>query len=390
MAEKKTYKNKIKNNSNPEFSLGIEEEYFLVDAETRKLITETPKGFFEACQADLGDQVTPEFLQCQIEIGTKVCRTAAEAGEELKRLRRAVIKHAEDFGIRVMAASTHPFPLQANGKHTQKARYNQLANDLQAVVRRLQISGMHIHCGLSADDDLRIDLMGQVSYILPHLLSLTTSSPFWHGENTGLKSYRLSVWDEMPRTGLPESFNSYSEYMRHIDALVNTGVIEDASKLWWDIRPSVRYPTLEMRISDVCTRVEDAVCVAALYQCWLHMLYRLKKDNMKWRLYANMLLNENRWRAQRYGIDEGLIDFGDNCIEPFVNLVDEMLYILHEDAQTLDCVAEIRHARNILTNGTSAHRQVQTYEQAIQNGHSVDDALIAVVDAIVADSKHGL
>lgn len=374
---------------NPTFTLGIEEEYLLVDLQTRELITKTPKGFLAACQAELGDQVTPEFLQCQIEIGTRVCRTARAARDQLKYLRSVIIAQAAKFDIAVIAVSTHPFSLSEVTRHTPKARYNQLADDLQAVVRRLQICGMHIHCGLD-DDDLRIDLMGQVSYILPHLLSLTTSSPFWHGENSGLKSYRLAVWDEMPRTGLPEYFESYSEYVRHVDVLIKTGVIEDATKIWWDIRPSARYQTLEIRISDVCTRIDDAVCIAALYQCWLHRLWRMKKDNMRWRRYANMLINENRWRAQRYGIDEGLIDFGENCIEAFPDLVEEMLSLTAEDAEALDCVTEVARAREILQHGTSAHRQISNYQQALQAGKDKQQALIYVVDELIKDTQFGL
>lgn len=373
----------------PDFTLGIEEEYMLVDLQTRELISKVPAGFFEDCHSELGEQVTREFLQCQIEIGTRVCKNTLEAREELRSLRKAIIDTAKKYDIGVIAASTHPFSASDIVRHTEKPRYEQLADDLQAVVRRLQICGMHIHCGLN-DDDLRIDFMGQVSYILPHLLSLTTSSPFWHGQNSGLKSYRLAVWDEMPRTGLPEHFDSYSEYMRHVDILVQTGVIEDATKVWWDIRPSARYQTLEMRISDVCTRIDDAVAVAAVYQCWLHMLYRLKKYNMRWREYSQMLVNENRWRAQRYGIDKGLIDFGSGIIKPYHDLIEEMIDLLSEDAEILGCQKELLHIRDIVKNGTSAHRQVRSYETALANGASEKAALIAVVDDLLLDTQHGL
>lgn len=376
--------------SKPTFTIGIEEEYLLVDADTRELITQTPVGFFEACQAELGNQVSPEFLQCQIEIGTHVCQTASAAKAELQRLRSALVNHAERYGMRLMAASTHPFSIPSDSRHTPKERYNQLANDLQAVVRRLQISGMHIHCGLGDDDDLRVDFMSQASYVLPHFLALTTSSPFWMGENTGLKSYRLAVWDEMPRTGLPEHFDSYGEYLRHVEVLKHAGVIEDASKIWWDIRPSNHYQTLEMRICDVCTRIDDAVCVAALYQCWLHRLWRLKKDNMRWRRYTNMLVNENRWRAQRYGLGKGLIDFGSDSIKTFDKLIVEMLEMLAEDAEALNCIDEVNHISNIFANGTSAHRQVQVFEQALHQGESKQAALIAVVDDLVEQTKAGL
>ncbi|PIE45012.1 MAG: carboxylate-amine ligase [Gammaproteobacteria bacterium] len=374
----------------PEFTLGIEEEYLLIDADSRALIVETPKGFLDACKAELGDQVSPEFLQCQVEIGTRICRTAAEAKSELMHLRRVIIDTAKAFDMQVIAASTHPFSHAEESKHTPKTRYQQLALDLQAVVRHLQISGMHVHCGLGDNDDLRIDFMEQVAYILPHLLALTTSSPFWGGENTGLKSYRLAIWDQMPRTGLPGHFESYGEYQRYVNVLVKTGVIEDATKIWWDIRPSDRYPTLEMRISDICTRVEDAVCIAAIYQCWLHMLWRLKKDNMKWRRYSRMLINENRWRAQRYGIDQGLIDFGEQCIESFPDLIEEMQGVLLEDAQLLDCVDEVQHARTILANGTSAHRQVAVYQQALASGKNKEAALVDVVDSLIRDTQYGM
>lgn len=373
----------------PSFTIGIEEEYMLVDLTTRELIHEVPDGFFADCKQELGEQVTPEFLQCQIEIGTKVCQTASEAKNELKRLRRCIIEKAAKYDIGVIAASTHPFTLPEGTKHTPKERYNQLADDLQAVVRRLQICGMHIHCGLD-NDDLRIDMMGQASYILPHILALTTSSPFWHGENTGLKSYRLAVWDEMPRTGLPERFESFSEYQRHIEVLTDVGVIEDASKIWWDIRPSTRYQTLEMRISDVCTRINDAVCIAAIYQCWLHMLFRLRTHNMKWRQYSRMLVNENRWRAQRYGIDQGLIDFGATKVKGFPELVDEFIELLAEDAAMLGCETELQYVRDIVNNGTSAHRQIKAYETALAANKDNKSALISVVDHLIKDTQTGL
>ncbi|MPV86315.1 carboxylate-amine ligase [Ostreibacterium oceani] len=376
-------------NTSPPFTIGIEEEYLLVDSTSRALIKEMPAGFLAACEKALGDQVAPEFLQCQIEIGTRICQNAPAAKKELMQLRQTLIEIAKDYNISIVAASTHPFSMPGTLKHTEKTRYDQLAHDLQAVVRRLQISGMHVHCGID-DDDLRIDMMGQTAYILPHLLALSTSSPFWHGENTGLKSYRLAVWDEMPRTGLPERFDSYKEYQRHVDVLVHANVIEDASKIWWDIRPSANYKTLEMRISDVCTRIEDAICIAALYQCWLHMLFRLRKNNMRWRQYANMLINENRWRAQRYGIDKGLIDFGKTCEVPCTELIEEILALLAEDADILGCQTEITHARNILKNGTSAHRQVATYQAHIDAGDSEQAALIAVVDELITDTQHGL
>lgn len=373
----------------PAFTIGIEEEYMLVDRDSRNLIRETPSSMMPQCEALLEGRVSPEFLQCQIEVGTNVCDTIAEAREELAHLRRTVAAVADKHGLALIAASTHPFAESDTLKHTPKARYDQLADDLQGVVRRLLISGMHVHVGIG-DDELRIDLMGQVSYILPHLLALSTSSPFWRGHNTGLKSYRIAVWDEMPRTGLPEHFESFSEYTRHVNVLVSAGVIEDATKIWWDIRPSDRFPTLEIRIADICTRLEDGITIAALYLCWLRMLYRLRGKNQRWRRYLVMLVKENRWRAQRYGIDEGLIDFGRGEIVPYPDLMEEFIELIEEDAEALGCLQEVNHAKDIIRHGTSAHRQISTYEQALAEGKAETDALKAVVDMLIEDTLYGI
>lgn len=373
----------------PSFTVGIEEEYMLVDPETRHLIGETPASMLPRCEELLEGRVSPEFLQCQIEVGTSVCNTIAEARAELAHLRRTVSSVATEHGLALVAVST--FPLASPGvlKHTHKERYEQLAKDLQGVVRRLTISGMHVHVGID-DDELRMDLMGQVVYFLPHLLALSTSSPFWHGNNTGLKSYRIAVWDEMPRTGLPENFDSFSEYERHVKVLIDAGVIEDATKIWWDIRPSARFPTLELRINDICTRVDDGVAIAALYLCWLRMLYRLRRNNQRWRRYLTMLVKENRWRAQRYGIDEGLIDFGRGEIIPYVELFNEMMALIREDAEALGCVREVDHARKIVEEGTSAHRQIGVYEKALAAGQTQEEALKAVVDMLIEDTMYGI
>ena len=373
----------------PSFTVGIEEEYLLVDPETRNLITEAPPTMMSECEALLEGQVTPEFLQCQIEVGTRVSESLGGAREDLARLRRTVSHVARQHGLEMIAASTHPFAVWGQQKRTEKERYAIIAQDLQEVVRRLMISGMHIHVGIE-DADLRIDLMGQVIYVLPHLLALSTSSPFWEGHETGLKSYRIAVWNELPRTGLPEQFESFAEFQRHVDVMVGANLIEDGTKLWWDIRPSVRFPTLETRISDICTRLEDTICIAAIYRCWLHMLYRLRGNNQRWRRYSNMLVNENRWRAQRYGIDQGLVDFGRGEIVAYRELLEEILVLIREDAQHFDCVAEVEHARTILDRGTSAHWQIKTYQEAIAGGASDDDAFKAVVDMLVEETLHGL
>ncbi len=369
----------------PSFTVGIEEEYLLVDRTSRDLVQEVPSNFMQHCQQRLGDRVSPEFLQCQVEVGTPVCADMAEAREQLKSLRLSVSELAREHDMAMIAASTHPFAIWGQQKRTAKERYEIIERDLQEVVRRLMISGMHVHVGLD-DDETRIDLLGQVTYMLPHLLALSTSSPFWQGNPTGLMSYRISVWDEMPRTGVPDSFTSHGEFMRHVDVLVNAGIIEDGTKLWWDVRPSMRYPTLEMRISDLCTRMEDAICIAAIYRCWLHMLYRLRMNNQRWRRYSPMLINENRWRAQRYGIDQGLVDFGRGTIVPYRELLNEILALIGEDASELGCTAEIEHARVILERGTSAHRQVARYEQALADGAERMEALRAVVDLLIEET----
>lgn len=374
----------------PSFTIGLEEEYLLVDRETRELATEVPPDLVEDCGKRVREgQVTPEFLQSQIEVGTKVCDNVKEAAEELGHLRRLVADVADEYGLAPIAVSTHPLADWEQQKHTDKERYNVLARDMQAVARRLLICGMHTHVGID-DDELRIDLMGQISYFLPHLLALSTSSPFWRGEKTGLMSYRLAVFDELPRTGLPESFESFSEYERHLRIMTAAGLIEDASKIWWDVRPSARFPTLEMRIVDVCPRIEDGVTIAAIYLCLLRMLYRLKRDNQRWRRYSTMLVQENRWRAQRYGFAEGLVDFGKGEIVGYDELLGEILELIGADAAELDCQAEVEHAKTILDRGTSAHRQIATYDAARAEGADNREALKAVVDLLIEESLAGI
>lgn len=372
----------------PSFTIGIEEEYLLVDPETRNLAVDPPASILEDCRKRIGDQVTPEFLRSQIEVGTQVCTSISEAAEQLRSLRCCIREVAESHGLAMIAASTHPIADWDLQKHTEQERYNTLAQSMQTVVRRMLICGMHVHVGIE-NDDLRIDLMNQVSYFLPHLLAISTSAPFWHGIETGLKSYRMAVWNELPRTGLPPQFDSYGEYRRLVDTLVGTGVIEDASKLWWDIRPSGKFPTLEMRMTDICTRTEDSICVAALYRCLLRMLWRLRRSNQRWRQYDRFMISENRWRASRYGIDEGLIDFGKAEIVPFAELLEELIELVREDAEFFDCVSEVEHAREILRRGTSAHKQIDVWQQARSSGKTDAEALRDVVDMLIEETGHG-
>ena len=370
------------------FTIGVEEEYLVVDRESRDLIPEAPPEMIEQCRERLGEQVTTELMQCQIEIGTTVCGTMQEVRADLARLRRSVSEVVRGYGFAIIAASTHPFAHPREIRRTRKERYDTLEVKLQEVARRLLISGMHVHVALDSDE-VRNDFMGQVSYVLPHFLALSTSSPFWQGRDTGLKSYRIAVWDGMPRTGLPERFESYGEYDRHVQVLVECGVIGDSTELWWDIRPSARFPTLEMRIPDLCTRLDDAVCIAALYRCWLRLLYRLKRHNQRWRRYPRLLIEENRWRAHRFGIDEGLIDFGRGEMVPYPELIDEIIELVREDAEHFGCVGEVEHARTIVERGTSAHRQVATWRAALAEGASEREALRRVVDWLMKETLSG-
>ncbi len=373
----------------PLFTIGIEEEYKLVDLETRDLVRDLPDGMLEEIGARAVGQVGPEFMRSQIEVGTAVCDSIGDVRRELAALRTLVAEVANRHGLAPISASTHPFAAWSEQLNTDKERYNALAEAMGGVARRLLISGMHVHVGID-DEDLRIDLMNQVLYFLPHLLSMSTSSPFWQGIETGLKSYRTSVFRALPRTGMPDEFTSWGDYRRHVDALVHAGVIEDATKLWWDIRPSERYPTLEMRISDICTNIDDGITVAAMYTCLLSMLYRRRMSNQRWRTYSRMLLSENAWRAQRYGFSEGLIDFGRGDIVPYDELYEEIMELIAEDAIDLDCVAELEHGWTILERGTSADRQIAIYRETIDNGGSHADGMRRVVDFLVEETVAGL
>jgi carboxylate-amine ligase len=318
-------------------------------------------------------------------VATGIHSSVASAGEELAEMRNTLNHSLAPYGAAVMAASTHPFALWWEQQPTDRDRYKVMAEDLGMVARRMVICGMHVHAGIE-DPDLRIDLMNQTRYFLPHLLALSTSSPFWGSRLTGLKSYRISTFRTMPRTGLPEEFASWSEYQRHIDVLVRARIIEDSTKIWWDVRPSARFPTLEMRITDVCTRVEDACTVAACFVSWLHMLYRLRVSNQRWRQYAGMLISENIWRAQRYGVEGSLMDFGKGTLVPFAELVEEMIELLQPDAEELGCWPELERARKIVSDGTSAERQIAVYHDAIESGATPEEALKAVVDHLIADT----
>ncbi len=357
-----------------DFTLGIEEEYLLVDLDSLDL-AEAPPDLMTACQSDLEDQVSPEFLQCQIEVGTRVCASISEAREDLKRLRSCVARHAASHNLAPIAVSCHPFADWKNQQHTEKDRYNALERALGGVARRMLICGMHVHVGLE-EQALRTDLMPQLCYFLPHLLALSTSSPFWQGDDTRLGSYRLTVFDNLPRTGLPPQFESWAEYERTTGTLIELGVIEDTTKIWWDLRPSHRFPTLETRIMDVQPRLEHTLALAALIQAITRMLCRLRERNQRWRTYDRFLIAENRWRAQRYGTTEGLIDFGDRSIKPFSNLLDELTGLLAEDTEALGTSRELALLQTIVREGTSSARQRRVHAEASANGQDAGAAVV--------------
>jgi carboxylate-amine ligase len=372
----------------PSFTFGIEEEYHLVDVESRDLAP-APMALMEACTARLGERVSPEFLQSQIEIGTGVCHLFQAARGEIAELRGEVARLARQHGLAPIAAGTHPFGRWSDLQTTKKERYQVLARDLATVGRRLVISGMHVHVAIE-DPEMRIEIMNQVRYFLPHLLVLSTSSPLWEGHDTGLKCYRLALSHESPRTGMPGRFNGWDEYRRTVDVLVNAGVMEDATKIWWDLRPSARFPTLEMRITDVVTRIDDAVTIAALYVCLCRMLYRLRRANQVWRTYPVFLLEENRWRAQRYGVEGTLFDFGKGALVPVRDLMEEILELVREDAHALGCTKEAERARAIVAGGTSADRQLAVYKAARAAGADDATALRGVVDHLIAETVEGV
>ncbi|MBE0414173.1 carboxylate-amine ligase [Yoonia sp.] len=372
----------------PPFTIGIEEEYLLVDPSTMALAS-APDGLIAACKADLKGQVSPEFLQCQIEIGTGICHTIGEARADLRHLRRTVARHAADFGLAPVAASCHPFGDWKEQAHTDKDRYNVLYRELAFVTRRMLICGMHVHVGIPDQND-RIRLINQLKYFLPHLHALSTSSPFWQGEDTGMQSYRLSVFDNMPRTGLPPRMTDWAEYQNTVQTLVDLGLIEDASKIWWDLRPSANFPTIETRICDVSPRLEQTLTLAALTQCLTRMIWRRNRDGGGWRVVQNFMIAENRWRAQRYGVSEGQIDFGEKRLISFEQIAGDLLDLIAEDAAALDCEPEVARIRDIIAQGTSADRQRAVRDMALARGATPHAAMQAVVSSLIGEFHAGL
>jgi len=364
----------------PKFTIGIEEEYQIIDPETRELKSFVQE-FLEQGRLVLKDQIKPEQLQSQIEVGSKICHTIAEARAELARLRRTVRDVARDNGLVIAAASTHPFSRWTEQEVTPNERYVKHQTEMAELARRLLVFGMHVHVGI-ADRDLMIDVMDQARYFLPHLLALSTSSPFWHGRETGLKSYRSVVFGALPRTGPPPAFSSWYEHEEFVDTLVRTRCIEDATRIWWDIRPHPKFPTLEFRVCDLGTRLDDAVCLASLILALVAKLVLLRERNQSWRRYRHHLIEENKWRAVRWGVEGHLLDFGRRAEVPMPDLVEELIEWLGDVVDDLGVRDEVAHARAICAEGTSADRQLAVYRET--------GSLEAVVDHLVAETTAGL
>ncbi len=347
---------------NPEkLTVGIEEEYQIIDP-TSWGLTSYVQEILEQGRILLKEQIKPEFLQSQVEVGSRICHNMQEARQEIVRLRSTIAKLVGADGLVVAAASTHPFSTWISQDITAGERYTQHLEALADVARRLLIFGMHVHIGID-DKELMIDVMNQARYFLPHLLALSTSSPFWHNRVTGLKSYRTIVFENLPRTGPPPVFGSWSEYQEFIALLIKTGCIDEATKIWWDIRPHPSFPTLEFRITDICTKVDEAVCLAALIQAIVAKLIRLRHSNQSWRRYRHHLITENKWRAARYGIEGQLIDFGKQKEVPTKLLAEEILEFVDDVVDDLGSRREIETVHTILREGTSADRQIATYQR---------------------------
>ncbi|MGH7583025.1 MAG: carboxylate-amine ligase, partial [Gemmatimonadales bacterium] len=320
--------------------------------------------------------------QSMVEIGTLVCHSPAEARAELVRLRRLVMDLAAKQGLVIAAAGTHPFSSWIEQEITPLERYLGVKEDLQELAQALLIFGTHVHIGVE-DPEFRIDAMNVCRYFLPHVLALSTSSPFWMGRNTGLKSYRSVVFRSFPRTGIPRTMASWSDYNEFVEIMIATGSIPDASKLWWDVRPHHKFPTLEFRVCDVCTRVDEAVCIGALFQAIIARLWKLRRDNMTFRQYSANLIEENKWRATRYGLDGKLIDFGHSKELPARELIRELVeWFIGDIVDELGSRNEVTYALQMLEQGTSADRQLATFRRT---GNLND-----VVDQLVRETAEGV
>ena len=365
----------------PSLTLGVEEEYQIIDPRTREL-TSYITQLLEADHRFL-EQVKPELHQSIVEVGTKVCRTPAEVRSELVNLRGAVMELAARNGLKIAAAGTHPFSSWIKQEITPLERYLGVKEDMQDLAQRLLIFGTHVHIGIE-DHDFLIEACNVSRYFLPHILCLSTSSPFWIGRKTGLKSYRSAVFRAFPRTGIPRHIPSWADYDNYLKTLVETGCIPNGSKIWWDVRPHHTFPTLEFRICDVCTRVDEAVCIAAILQALVFKMWKMRRDNTSWRLYSSELIDENKWRAVRYGLDGNLIDFGKNVEFPAAVLIRELIeWFLDDVLDELGSRKEAEYAFQIIKYGSSADRQIRKFDETGGN-------LQAVVDQLIAETEEGV
>jgi carboxylate-amine ligase len=364
----------------PKFTVGIEEEYQIVHPETREL-TSYVQEFFDSGRVILKDQLKPEFLRSQIEVGSRICNSMQEARTEICRLRREISRLAEEKGLRVAAAGTHPFTSWTTQQVTAGERYTKHEQSMADIARQMLVFGMHVHVAIE-DRELMVDVMNQSRYFLPHLLALSTSSPFWYGRETGLMSYRTIILGNLPRAGIPPAFSSWAEYQEFVDTLVRTNCIDEPTKIWWDIRPNPKYPTLEFRFPDICTRVDEVICIAALLLAVVAKLIQLRQSNVQWRQYRRNLLAENKWRAVRYGIHGKLIDFGKSGEAPLRSLVEELLELVDDVLDELRIREEVAYVHKILDEGTSADRQLEVYRQSRD--------LRAVVHHVIAETKADL
>jgi carboxylate-amine ligase len=365
-----------------DFGVGIEEEYFLSDMRTMQVACETSDSLFEAAAAGLPGRIDREFLQSQVEVATSPHVRMNQTREELVRLRRIAAAAAAEHGLAIMAAGTHPSAVWSSVSPSEKPRYGLVLNDLQMIGRRNMLCGMHVHVEFP-DPQRRVEVMTRMLPYVPLLLALSTSSPFWQGRNTGLKGYRLAAYDELPRTGLPELFRTNEEYDAYIAALVRSGVMDDSSYVWWAIRPSAKYPTLELRAPDCCTRVDDALAIAALYRSLARHLYLNREHPAELGVVARAIAIENKWRAQRYGVQGTFVT--EAGAQAVASLLDQVIETVQDDAHALNCSAELEHCRLIVERGTSADEQIRVYEERLpQDGH--ERALQAVGNWIASTS----
>lgn len=363
-----------------DFTLGVEEEYMVVDPVTRELISHQQK-IVEAAQKIHEDQVKAEMHQAVVEVGTSICRNTAEARTEVAKLRKTVATLAGEIGLRIGAAGTHPFSHWQTQLITEHPRYNEIVDEMQEAARSNLIFGLHVHVGFQSRE-MAIHIANQVRYFLPHVYALSTNSPFWEGRNTGFKSFRTKVFDKFPRTGIPDYFANIEEYDNYIKMLVKTNCIDNAKKIWWDVRVHPFFETIEFRICDCPTLLDETMAFVALFQCICAKLYRLRQNNMKFITYTRALINENKWRAARYGIDGKLIDFGKEMEVNARSLVLELLDFIDDVVDDLGCRDDLAYVHRILEHGTGADRQLEVYNRR--------NNMIDVVDHITTQTLQGI